>query len=257
MNTSKTKIIVALIATVICLALLAPFFVGAQVLDYQPLAPLPGIGDDNRPVNNLPQYLVSIFRLAIGLAAGLAVIMIMIGGIEYMSTDAIGGKENGKNKIKQALSGLLLAVGAWLILYTVDPSLVTFNLNITSPPPLEGSSMGQSGTSTQYFVDIDGNEVIVDTFGTGYVMKVLYCYTDLSNTSSVLPISLNQVFPYDINYNNDDINHGNYTGYSLNGALSRCQNTEPRPRTFSGGHANCPTEQIVVRHTIACLDTSH
>lgn len=228
----------------------------AQTIDYTPLAPLPGIGD-NGPVSNLPQYLVSVFRLAIGLAAALAVIMIMIGGIEYMATANVSGKEGGKEKIKQAILGLLLAIGAWLIMYTVDERLVQFNLTVPTPPAIQGTS-DQFSTSTQYYVNINGEEVLVDTFGTGFVMKVIYCYTDLTNTSSVLPLNLeNQVFPYDINYNNDNVGSGNHTGYSLSGAMTKCQNTPPKPRTFSGGHENCPTGDTVVRHTIACMDTSN
>ncbi len=105
-------------------------FTFAQEINYVPLAPLPGIGDTG-PVTSLSSYLVSAFRLIIGLAALLAVVMITLGGIQYMSTDAISGKSEGKEKITNALIGLFLAIGSWLILYTVNPRTLDFNLNIS------------------------------------------------------------------------------------------------------------------------------
>lgn len=102
-------------------------------LGYTPLAPLPGIGDTG-PISSLPNYLISMFQLLIGVAAALAVIMITLGGIEYMSTDSMFGKNDGKHKIEQALLGLLLAVSAWLILHTINPATLEFRFNPTLIP---------------------------------------------------------------------------------------------------------------------------
>lgn len=117
-------------------------FVGqvlAQQIEYTPLAPLPGIGDDGGSFGTQPQlveYLQSIFRLALGLAAVLAVVMITIGGFEYLSTDVIFKKENGKEKINNALLGLFLAMGAWLFLYTINPKLIELDFEISTPDPV-------------------------------------------------------------------------------------------------------------------------
>ena len=59
--------------------------------------------------------------------------MIVIGGIQYVTAYGNPGKlEDAKNRINQALIGLLLAVGAWLILYTINPDLIKGTLNIPS-----------------------------------------------------------------------------------------------------------------------------
>jgi hypothetical protein len=69
-------------------------------------------------------------KIAIQLASMLAVIMIIVGGVQYVSTDSWTGKEDGKQKIKAALGGLALALASFLILNTIDPNLTTLNFNI-------------------------------------------------------------------------------------------------------------------------------
>lgn len=105
---------------------------------YFPLAPLPGTtkGDcsadnkDNKCVTDLNTYIPGIFNLAIGIAGVLAVLMIVIGGVEYMTTDAIGGKSEGKERISNALRGLLLVLVSWILLHTINPKLTIFDLNV-------------------------------------------------------------------------------------------------------------------------------
>jgi hypothetical protein len=100
---------------------------------YIPLAPLPGAAPAGGTGFNT--YVRGMFALLIGIAAVLAVLMIVIGGIQYMSTDAISGKSEGKEKITQALYGLFLAMACWLILYTIDPKILNFDvLNKNSFP---------------------------------------------------------------------------------------------------------------------------
>ena len=115
-----------------------PVFAQNQPAQYTPLVPLPGSGSG--PVN-VTQYIPQMFTIAIGIAGVLAVIMIMVGGIEYITADTLGGKAGGKEKINNAIIGLLLAIGAYIILYTVNPNALQFKLgNIsavtpTTPPP--------------------------------------------------------------------------------------------------------------------------
>ncbi len=109
--------------------------VWAQVDQYTPLVQLPGI--DTATANNLPRYLEAMFKLAIGLSALFAVVIIVLGGIQYMTSETLGGKSEGKDRIKQALSGLLLAIASYLILYTINPDTLRFNFNITPPNNIE------------------------------------------------------------------------------------------------------------------------
>lgn len=83
-----------------------------------------------KEVETLTQYLSFIFPLAIGLAALLAVIMITIGGIEYTFSAVPGMKGDGLKKIQEAIWGLLLALAAYLILYTINPDLINLSFII-------------------------------------------------------------------------------------------------------------------------------
>ena len=78
-------------------------------------------------------YLKGLFNLTIAIAGVLAVIKIIFGGIQYMSTDAFGAKSEAKTTIQHAIWGLALALSAWLILHTINPALIQFNFNLPSP----------------------------------------------------------------------------------------------------------------------------
>lgn len=112
----------------------------AQATEYSLLAPLPGVTKaGSEATSTFATYIPGMFNLVIGVAGVLAVVMIIYGGIQYMSTDAFQGKSDAKDTISNALWGLLLTISAWLILFTVNPNLVNFNLNIEQQDlPLEG-----------------------------------------------------------------------------------------------------------------------
>lgn len=101
----------------------------AQNNEYTVLTPLPGVGDTTGKTT-LQEYIPAIFKLAIGLSAVAAVLMIVIGGFQYISSDAIQGKKDGKGRIVNAIYGLVLVIAAWLILNEINPNLLEFNLNI-------------------------------------------------------------------------------------------------------------------------------
>lgn len=104
--------------------------------DYTVLAPLPGTVNDGN-TTNLGKYLPGLFNFSIGLAAFAAFVMITFGGILYMTTDAINNKSQGREYIENALWGLLLVISAWIILYTINPKILNFNLDTPTPPSAE------------------------------------------------------------------------------------------------------------------------
>ncbi len=132
---------------------------------------------------DLSSYLNSVFYAGLGVACGLAVIMIVIGGIQYMSTDAISGKEEGKERIQSALWGLLLALCSYLILYTIDPTILNTTLTLqstdtsgtlnTSAPPynpgvtnVDGINYAGSGGTYETVDGPDGNpQTVITTNG--------------------------------------------------------------------------------------------
>ena len=76
------------------------------------------------------KYLNLMISIFIGLCAVLAVVMIVVGGIEYSTSELISSKEAGIEKIKGALLGLLLALGAFILLRTINPDLLNLDVAI-------------------------------------------------------------------------------------------------------------------------------
>lgn len=108
---------------------------------YYNLAPLPceigtpgcnenGVLEKFNPTenNNIGAYLNVMIRIFIGICAVLAVIMIVIGGLEYMTSELVSNKEHGKERISGAIFGLILALGAWTILNQINPNLLNTDL---------------------------------------------------------------------------------------------------------------------------------
>ncbi len=93
-----------------------------------PLAPLPGFTGDP----DVGQWLESLFTILIVVAGLLALIMIVVGGITYLTSESFGEKGKGKSYIVNAITGLVLALGAWVILNTINPELAE-DLNIKIP----------------------------------------------------------------------------------------------------------------------------
>ncbi len=130
MKTGVKLIVIALIACGGAFTLTN--IASAQSTDYKLLAPIPLNGPGSGPVDtvNTSTYLPGLIKLIIALAGAFAVVKIILAGIQYMSTDAWSGKNEAKGSILNALFGLLLAMSAWLILYTINPKLVNLSLAI-------------------------------------------------------------------------------------------------------------------------------
>jgi hypothetical protein len=76
----------------------------------------------------LGDFLSQAFQFGLAIAAALAVVMIVWGGVEIMLSESMFKKEDGKKKINDAIWGLVLAIVSWLILYTINPDILNFKL---------------------------------------------------------------------------------------------------------------------------------
>lgn len=88
---------------------------------------------------SLGHYLNLLFGILIGLTGGISVLYIVVGGLQYILSEVPGIKTSGKEKIRDALVGLILALAAYLILYTINPDLVNLNFKLN---PLGKTSFG-------------------------------------------------------------------------------------------------------------------
>lgn len=152
------KIIPLFILSFVFLFFTSFYVVNAQVSDvsdnYKLLAPIPCVGgpgtcgDANIQETNLEKYIPGIFNLAIGFSAAFAVLNLVWGGFQYLSTDAIQKKSEGRGRLVHSIQGLVLVIAAWLILNTINPNLLDINLsleNLSVKAPF-----GDSGTISGY-----------------------------------------------------------------------------------------------------------
>ncbi|MEK7185020.1 MAG: hypothetical protein AAB726_00130, partial [Patescibacteria group bacterium] len=112
----------------------------SEAQEYTLLEPLPCIagtstdktcGPNNTTETiNLNDYIGYVFKFSIALAAFLAVIMIIIGGFQYMTSETPFSKSDGKEKIWNAVTGLLMVLASYIILATIDPRLVEIKTSI-------------------------------------------------------------------------------------------------------------------------------
>ncbi len=134
-----------LAAHVIALVFLLIFFapsitlaVSAGDAPYIPLAPIPGTVQDGCDFTSTSAeckttfmtYLNGAYKTAIGVAGMLAVVMIIWWGFQYVITASEGGKTNSREGITNAIVGLLLTLGSWLIVYTINPKLVQLDFKM-------------------------------------------------------------------------------------------------------------------------------
>jgi hypothetical protein len=74
----------------------------------------------------LAQYLSAVYRYGVGIAAVVAAVMAMVGGLQYLTAGADSTRVSAaKERISNALVGLALAVGSYVILSTINQDLVT------------------------------------------------------------------------------------------------------------------------------------
>lgn len=92
----------------------------------------------NGSIPDLPTFLNKAFELAIAIGAILAVLRILYGGMLYMGTDTFGKKSKAKEILQDAVLGLLLLLGTYIILEQINPEILNLNIN---PPSV------QTGTS--------------------------------------------------------------------------------------------------------------
>ena len=108
------------------------------VINYCALAPIPipnnsGTYDVTKGVvvfTGFASYLANMIKLFMGIVGVLAVLMIIIGGIEYMSTVSLDEKSGARTRITNALLGLVLALSSYVILFTINPALTEFDIHL-------------------------------------------------------------------------------------------------------------------------------
>lgn len=117
--------------SLLCFVSLVPAVVYGQNKIYSPLVDiLPGSND---PLS-FEQYINFLYGASISIAALLAVVKIIIAGTKYMVSDVIPAKGDALADIQGAILGLLLILGAVIILEFINPQLISRNVTFQSLP---------------------------------------------------------------------------------------------------------------------------
>lgn len=127
------------------------------------------VGDDVS-VNFLAVYINAIYGWVMAAAALVAVVMMMIGGLQYvMSRGKSKYIEKAKTRITNAITGLVLLLAAYSIAYLIDPnttnlkslSLKTVNyIELLKDEPSPAVSSGTTPTASS--TDIVSTKIICD-----------------------------------------------------------------------------------------------
>lgn len=113
----------------------------ASQTSFVPLAPIPGLTQGvTADTAGLANFFNNLYKYLVGLAAVLAVIMIIWGGLEYSTQDSVSKKSDGKERIYQAIFGLVLVLSPVLIFSIINPSILNLSINFqkldtVTPPP--------------------------------------------------------------------------------------------------------------------------
>lgn len=111
--------------------------------------PIPGLEefaqDQGVTVDNstIAKYIGGVYKFFVGIAGILAVFMLAFGGVWWLFS---GGNQENITKAKEiilgSIAGLILAVGSYTILYTINPRLVEFNqLSVTQVDPFVAAAL--------------------------------------------------------------------------------------------------------------------
>ncbi len=74
----------------------------------------------------------NLFSLALAIGSSLAVIIIATAGLQYMTTDAVSGKKESVERIRQAVLGLIMLLGIWLFFNQINPDILKLNFLLPS-----------------------------------------------------------------------------------------------------------------------------
>lgn len=117
-------------------------------LTYTPLEPLPGF--TSLPQNgDIGPYLSAVFKIIMVIGGLVAVASLVFGGIAYMVSEVVDKKTAARRRIVSAFWGLILLIGSYVILFTINPQLVNLTtiFNPTAGLTGGGGSSGANGSS--------------------------------------------------------------------------------------------------------------
>lgn len=141
---------------------------------YIPLEQLPGMDrvEGIRDPAHFGAYLTAAFRIFIILGGMFAVATFVFGGVTYMTTLESGRKDWARKQMQRAVYGILLLLGSYLLLYTINPELTIFRFNPgaitgTRNPALPAANALDPSIPSRAFRETNGEIVRTNATDTG------------------------------------------------------------------------------------------
>ncbi|MGT2499764.1 potassium channel family protein [Bradyrhizobium guangxiense] len=134
---------------------------------YVPLEPLSSGGDGS----SLAALLATAYHYLVVLSVVLAVIFLTVGAVRYLLSESFSDVEKAKAQTRSALFGLIIVIGSFLILYSINPDLLIFDRRVTS-----------------WLLLLEVETSSVSMFSAGFVIYFLYSRT--TNTRKWFVLSM-------------------------------------------------------------------
>jgi len=111
---------------------------------------------DRYCVTNFGEYIIQFYQWFARAAGIFAVVMILFAGYQWVTAQGNSSKiEKAKATLNGAMIGLVLTLGAYVLLNTINPALVRFKL-------LPLSNISKNVLATFYCKDLPDNEEVLD-----------------------------------------------------------------------------------------------
>src|SRR3989338_3472668 len=137
MRKKLPKILIIFFAVVFILQITALLFLlinPAAAIEFTPQVEIPGGPTGTVQGDTIAKYIKAIYQYGIAVVGILAAIVLMFGGLLWLTAGGNTGQvSEAKEWVKASLTGLILALSSYIILYVVNPDLRIFqSLNIPS-----------------------------------------------------------------------------------------------------------------------------
>ncbi len=127
-----------LIRTILCIVLVTTILSASAYIALEPTPVFAGTTCGNASLgfvsivclpfivqyDSIGTFLSGAFKLAMGFGAVAAIVMLVIGGFQYMTQDAVGGQKEARSRIQGAIFGLILLLLSYLILFVINPDIL-------------------------------------------------------------------------------------------------------------------------------------
>ena len=149
----------------------------AAAQGFVPIAPIPDLTSGVTANSaELATFFNNLYKYLIGFAAMLAFIEIVWGGLEYSTQDSVSQKSDGKQRIYNAIGGLILVLSPVLVFSIINPSILNLSLSLPELKTTSGTPAGTGG------VGITDSTSECTGSGTSGILQVAVCPSDTAAT---------------------------------------------------------------------------